>query len=296
MRSAALVVAREIGYVGAGTVEFLFDAGEFYFMEMNTRLQVEHTVTEAVTGLDLVEWQLRVAAGEALAAGAVADRFPRSCHRGAGVRRGPSAGLSSQLRPSAAAGVAARASRVRVDAGFQSGDEVPSTLRLAARQGHRLGAYARCRRRHVWHAALDRTYCAGVHTNERWLARILRNERFLAARHSVALLRESSWLRSDPIRAAGDGTDSRGAGAPAARSPRQRRGRGIPRTASHPTCHRQWDSRSCATSGATKWSSNVAAGERTRAGPSSTLRAAHSSWRMCRSAPTRSAPGSAPCC
>jgi 3-methylcrotonyl-CoA carboxylase alpha subunit len=189
MRSAALVVAREIGYVGAGTVEFLLDAGEFYFMEMNTRLQVEHTVTEAITGLDLVEWQLRVASGEALPLEQSQVAFrghaieARVCAEDPERDFLPSSGPLQVLSWP-------QGESVRVDAGFEAGDTVPSTYdsllgKVIAWAPQRTEAAARLA------SSLDRTYCAGVHTNERWLARILRDERFLAARHSVAFLRES---------------------------------------------------------------------------------------------------------
>ena len=186
LRAAALVVARDIDYVSAGTVEFLFDGREFYFMEMNTRLQVEHTVTEAVTGLDLVEWQLRVAAGEPLPLAQSEVRF-EGCAIEARVcaedpERGflPSAGCLQRLQwPTMEA--------VRVDAGFGTGDTVPDCYdsllgKVIAWAPEREQAAMRLA------AALEATYCAGVHSNERWLARILRSPRFLEARHNIALL------------------------------------------------------------------------------------------------------------
>ena len=185
LRSAALLVAREIGYVSAGTVEFLFDGAEFYFMEMNTRLQVEHTVTEAVTGLDLVEWQLRVASGQPLPL----QQAQIQCHGHAIEARVcaedperdflPSAGRLKLLEwPTA---------RARVDAGFESGDEVPANYDSLLGKIIACGATRDLARQSLI-GALQHTYCAGVHTNERWLSRVLASDDFAAVRHSIAFL------------------------------------------------------------------------------------------------------------
>jgi 3-methylcrotonyl-CoA carboxylase alpha subunit len=190
LRSAALQVAREIGYVSAGTVEFLFDGREFYFMEMNTRLQVEHTVTEAITGLDLVEWQLRIASAEPLPLTQEEIRLrghaieARVCAEDPDHDFLPSAGELRLLEwPTGES--------IRVDAGFGTGDVVPSTYdsllgKVVAWAPERVEAAARLS------SALERIYCAGVQTNDRWLSRVLRDPRFGAVRHSIAFLQESA--------------------------------------------------------------------------------------------------------
>ena len=122
--ATARLAVRAIDYVGAGTVEFITDDENYYFLEVNTRLQVEHAVTEMITGLDLVEWQLRVAGGREVAARAGADRLPRACDRSANLRRGSGARSLAVVRAGSSGSTQRRARRMRVNSGVQTGTEV----------------------------------------------------------------------------------------------------------------------------------------------------------------------------
>ena len=181
MGEAAVRAAQAIGYVGAGTVEFLLDArGEFFFMEMNTRLQVEHPVTEAITGLDLVAWQIRVACGEPLPI--TQEQVPLNGHA-IEVRLYaedpandflPATGTLALYRESAP-GVGRR-----VDSGVSEGDEVspfydPMLGKLIAWGVDREQARLRLL------AMLDEFAIGGVKTNIAFLRRILAHPGFAAA-------------------------------------------------------------------------------------------------------------------
>ena len=185
--AAALTVARAAGYVNAGTVEFLFDRdGSFYFLEVNTRLQVEHPVTELVTGLDLVELQLRIAAGEPLPL-AQADVRPAGhaieCRVYAeDPQRGymPSSGRVTYFQPPAGDGV-------RVDAGIETGSVVPAEYdpllaKVIVHAPTRAAAIDRCQR------ALAACALEGVRTNLGLLQAVVGHPAFVAGSLDLGLL------------------------------------------------------------------------------------------------------------
>jgi geranyl-CoA carboxylase alpha subunit len=199
MGEAAVTAARAIAYVGAGTIEFLLDpSGEFYFLEMNTRLQVEHPVTEAVTGLDLVAWQLRVAAGERLPLEQHEVRF-----RGHAIEARlyaedpyenflPQSGTLVDWRPASGEGV-------RVDHGLMAGFVVspfydPLLAKVIAHGATREEA----RRRLI--VAVGDTIALGPTTNRDFLVAILQHPAFVAGEATTTFIDQYFAKASDAMR------------------------------------------------------------------------------------------------
>ncbi|MFI8373737.1 biotin carboxylase N-terminal domain-containing protein [Pseudomonas helleri] len=181
MGESAVRAAQAIGYVGAGTVEFLLDArGDFFFMEMNTRLQVEHPVTEAITGLDLVAWQIRVACGEPLPI--TQAQVPLRGHA-IEVRlyaEDPSNDFLPQTGRLRVYRESAAGTGRRVDSGVSEGDEVspfydPMLGKLIAWGDDREQARLRLL------AMLDEFAIGGLKTNLSFLRRIIAHPAFAAA-------------------------------------------------------------------------------------------------------------------
>ncbi|MEU1512365.1 biotin carboxylase N-terminal domain-containing protein [Streptomyces sp. NPDC005811] len=194
MGEAAVQAARSCGYRGAGTVEFIVPGGDpssYYFMEMNTRLQVEHPVTELVTGLDLVEWQLRVAAGEKLDFQQEDVRLTghaieaRICAETVSVKEGargflPSGGTVLRLAEPQGDGV-------RTDSGLSEGTEVgslydPMLSKVIAYGPDRPTALRKLR------AALTETVTLGVQTNAGFLRRLLGHPAVVAGELDTGLV------------------------------------------------------------------------------------------------------------
>jgi len=192
MGAAAVRAAEAVSYVGAGTVEFLYQDGEFFFLEMNTRLQVEHPVTELVTGLDIVAWQLRIASGEPLPvtqADVRLDGHAIECRiTSEDPYRGflPSTGTVTHLEVPTGPGV-------RWDGGIQTGFEVslhydPLLAKLIVYAPTREAAIARMAR------ALDELVVVGVDTSAPFHRRVMGEPDFRAGRLSIRYVEEHPGL------------------------------------------------------------------------------------------------------
>ncbi len=190
MGAQAVALAAAVGYQSAGTVEFIVGPNrDFYFLEMNTRLQVEHPVTEMITGLDLVEQMLRVAAGEKLAFGQddlKIDGWAMECRLYAedpARNFAPSIGRLTRYRPPE------EVNGVRVDTGVAEGGEVsmyydPMLAKLVTHGADRAAAIDRMRQ------ALDRFQVAGIRHNLTFLAAVMGHARFRSGKISTAFIAE----------------------------------------------------------------------------------------------------------
>ena len=192
MCKAATDAAREVGYEGAGTVEFLAPLvngaldGSFYFIEMNTRLQVEHPVTEMITGLDLVELQLRIAAGEALPLRQEDVACDGHAIEARLYAEDPAQGFKPQTGTITRL-VAPPLPGLRFDTGVKAGDRVTADYdamigKLIAHGPTRDIALKRL------HAGLDRMEIGGLRTNLSFLQRLLRRPEFISASHDTGLI------------------------------------------------------------------------------------------------------------
>ena len=179
MGEAAIAAARAVNYVGAGTVEFIAEGDAFFFMEMNTRLQVEHPVTEMVTGLDLVEWQLRVAAGESLPL----RQDQITCTGHAVEARVYAEDPARDFLPSTGTlvhvALPPQGPELRIDTGVEQGDAVsvyydPMLAKVIAHGADRAQALSRLA------DALESSAIVGVANNISFLGRIARHPEFAA--------------------------------------------------------------------------------------------------------------------